>query len=44
MWAVARMIRQHFDGVLAWVYSRQTNGFLEVGLGQNGCWDVDGST
>jgi transposase len=30
MWAVARMIREHFDGVLAWVYSRQTNGFLEA--------------
>jgi transposase len=27
---VARMIREHFDGVLAWVYSRQTNGFLEA--------------
>lgn len=30
MRAVARMIREHFDGVLAWVYSRQTNGFLEA--------------
>jgi len=27
---VARMIREHFDGVMAWVYSRQTNGFLEA--------------
>lgn len=27
---VARMIRQHFDGVLAWVDTRQTNGFLEA--------------
>jgi hypothetical protein len=27
---VARMIREHFDGVMARVYSRQTNGFLEA--------------
>jgi transposase len=27
---VAEMIRNHFDGVLAWVSSRQTNGFLEA--------------
>jgi transposase len=27
---VARMIREHFTGVLAWVESRQTNGFLEA--------------
>jgi transposase len=27
---VANMIREHFDGVIAWVYSRQTNGFLEA--------------
>jgi transposase len=27
---VAEMIRSHFDGVLAWVHSRQTNGFLEA--------------
>jgi hypothetical protein len=27
---VARMIREHFDGVMAWVYTRQTNGFLEA--------------
>jgi transposase len=27
---VANMIRDHFEGVLAWVDSRQTNGFLEA--------------
>ena len=27
---VARTIRSHFEGILAWVYSRQTNGFLEA--------------
>lgn len=27
---VAEMIRGHFDGILAWVHSRQTNGFLEA--------------
>jgi len=27
---VARMIRSHFDGVVAWARSRQTNGFLEA--------------
>lgn len=27
---VATMIRKHFDGILAWVDSRQTNGFLEA--------------
>lgn len=27
---VAEMIRGHFDGILAWVDSRQTNGFLEA--------------
>lgn len=27
---VAAMILNHFDGVLAWVTSRQTNGFLEA--------------
>ena len=27
---VAEMIRSHFDGILAWVHSRQTNGFLEA--------------
>src|SRR4029077_8114201 len=27
---VARMIRSHFDGILAWTRTRQTNGFLEA--------------
>jgi len=27
---VAQMIRNHLEGILAWVSSRQTNGFLEV--------------
>jgi len=27
---VANMIRNHFEGVLAWVTSRQTNGFMEA--------------
>jgi transposase len=27
---VAEMIRNHFEGILAWVTSRQTNGFLEA--------------
>jgi len=27
---VAEMIRNHFEGVLSWVTSRQTNGFLEA--------------
>ena len=27
---VARMIRKHFGGVIAWPQTRQTNGFLEV--------------
>jgi transposase len=27
---VAQLIRNHFDGVLAWVKSRQTNGFVEA--------------
>jgi transposase len=27
---VARMIRKHFDGVIAWARSRQTNGFIEA--------------
>ncbi|MDH5428681.1 MAG: ISL3 family transposase [Nitrospirota bacterium] len=30
MKAVARMIRQHFAGIVAWVQTRQTNGFLEA--------------
>ncbi|MFO1466051.1 MAG: transposase [Steroidobacteraceae bacterium] len=29
MKAVAVMIRKHFEGVLAWVETRQTNGFLK---------------
>jgi len=27
---VAAMIRKHFEGILAWVETRQTNGFLEA--------------
>lgn len=27
---VAALIRRHFDGILAWTQSRQTNGFLEA--------------
>jgi transposase len=27
---VVNKIRRHFNGILAWVYSRQTNGFLEA--------------
>jgi transposase len=27
---VAKMIRSHFEGILSWVTSRQTNGFLEA--------------
>jgi len=27
---VARMIRQHFDGIVAWTQTRQTNGFIEA--------------
>ena len=27
---VARMIRRHIDGIVAWVRSRQTNGFPET--------------
>ncbi len=30
MKGVARMIRRHIDGIVAWVRSRQTNGFLEA--------------
>lgn len=30
MKAVAEMIRKHFEGILSWVDSRQTNGFLEA--------------
>jgi len=27
---VARMIRKHFDGIVAWTQTRQTNGFIEA--------------
>ena len=27
---VAKMIRNHFDGIVAWTQTRQTNGFLEA--------------
>ena len=27
---VARMIRKHFDGIIAWTQTRQTNGFLKA--------------
>ena len=27
---VARMIREHFDGIVAWTQTRQTNGFIEA--------------
>jgi len=27
---VARMIRNHFEGIIAWAQTRQTNGFLEA--------------
>ncbi len=27
---VARLIRNHFDGIVAWTQTRQTNGFLEA--------------
>jgi transposase len=27
---VAELIRNHFEGILAWVITRQTNGFLEA--------------
>jgi transposase len=30
MWDVARMIRGHFDGIVAWTQTRQTNGFIEA--------------
>jgi transposase len=30
MKAVARMIRKHFDGIVAWARSRQTNGLIEA--------------
>lgn len=30
MKAVAKMVRRHLDGIVAWVKTRQTNGFLEA--------------
>jgi transposase len=27
---VASMIRRHFDGIVAWTQTRQTNGFIEA--------------
>lgn len=27
---IAKMIRNHFDGIVAWAQTRQTNGFLEA--------------
>ena len=27
---VARMIRNHVDGIVAWTQTRQTNGFIEA--------------
>ena len=27
---VARMIRKHFNGIVAWTQTRQTNGFIEA--------------
>jgi transposase len=27
---VAKMIREHFDGIVAWTQTRQTNGFIEA--------------
>lgn len=30
MKAVAKMIRKHFEGIVAWTRTRQTNGFLEA--------------
>jgi transposase len=30
MKTVARMIRKHFDGIVAWARSRQTNGLIEA--------------
>ena len=26
----ARLIRSHFDGIVAWTQTRQTNGFIEA--------------
>jgi transposase len=30
VWEVAWMIRAHFDGIVAWTQTRQTNGFIEA--------------
>ena len=30
MKAVAKMIRKHLEGIVAWTRTRQTNGFLEA--------------
>jgi transposase len=30
MKAVAQLVRRHFDGIVAWTQTRQTNGFLEA--------------
>jgi transposase len=30
MKAVAKMIRNHFDGIVSWAQTRQTNGFMEA--------------
>jgi hypothetical protein len=30
MKAVASMIGSHFDGIIAWTQTRQTNGFIEA--------------
>jgi transposase len=27
---VVSMIRRHFDGIIAWTQTRQTNGFIEA--------------
>ena len=27
---VAKLIRNHFEGIIAWAQTRQTNGFLEA--------------
>jgi transposase len=27
---VASMIRRHFDGIIAWTQTRQTNGFIQA--------------
>ena len=27
---VVRLVRRHFDGIVAWTQTRQTNGFIEA--------------